>query len=138
MTTPYPPFRIIALAKENESPENPGGLEKRVALAPPEVATLVDSGAEVFVEEGAGAGIDIPDADYMSAGARLQPASEIYKNKDLIIKFKGPALASIEDMTEGTTFFAWHISTLILIAPNCWKTNTSTSLPWKKSSNRPK
>jgi alanine dehydrogenase len=105
MTAPFPPFKTIALAREVESPENPGGLEKRVALAPPEVAMLVGAGAELFVERGAGLGIGIPDADYEAAGATLQSADEIYQDKDLIIKFKGPSLASIALMRPGTTLF---------------------------------
>ena len=35
-------FQRIGLLKEVEGPENPGALEKRVALAPDEVRKLVD------------------------------------------------------------------------------------------------
>ena len=34
-------FKRIGLAREGESPENPGALEKRVALTPDDVAALV-------------------------------------------------------------------------------------------------
>ena len=47
----------IALAKETESPENPGALEKRVALIPEHIRLLVEKGLSVFVEMGAGEGI---------------------------------------------------------------------------------
>ena len=33
-------FKKIGLAKENESPENPGALEKRVALIPDDVDAM--------------------------------------------------------------------------------------------------
>lgn len=96
-------FRTIAIVREIESPENPGGLEKRVAVAPSDIPTLLDTGAEVFVEEGAGLGVGFSDQEYADAGATLQSAGNIYKDKDLIIKFKGPSLASIVEMRPGCT-----------------------------------
>lgn len=50
-------FKNVALVKENESPENPGGLEKRVALTPEDVGQLTAVGVNVFVEYGAGMGV---------------------------------------------------------------------------------
>ena len=41
MSQTFPRFSSIALVKEIESPENPGGLEKRVALVPSDVDQLV-------------------------------------------------------------------------------------------------
>ena len=57
-------FKNIALVKEIESPENPGGLEKRVALTPEDVGQLTDVGVQVFVEYGAGLGVDFEDEKY--------------------------------------------------------------------------
>jgi len=94
-------FKTIAVVREIESPENPGGLEKRVSVIPDDVKLLIDGGAEVFVEQGAGQGVGFADDEYVKAGAVLQSGNEIYKNKDLIIKFKGPALSSIEQMRPG-------------------------------------
>ena len=88
-------FKNIALAKEIESPENPGGLEKRVALTPEDVGQLTSVGVKVFVEYGAGLGVDFKDQEYLKNGAVMQKADEIYKDKDMIIKFKGPSLKSI-------------------------------------------
>ncbi len=45
--------------------------ERRVALVPEVVKKLVGQGHEVLVEEGAGAGALIPDAQYEEAGAKL-------------------------------------------------------------------
>jgi len=98
-------FKNIALVKEIESPENPGGLEKRVALTPKDVGQLVEAGVNVFVEYGAGLGVDFEDAEYLENGAVLQKADEIYKDKDMIIKFKGPSLSSIAEMKTGCTLF---------------------------------
>jgi len=44
-------FKNIALVKEIESPENPAGLEKRVALTPEDVGQLTAAGVNVFVEQ---------------------------------------------------------------------------------------
>ncbi len=98
-------FKNIALVKEIESPENPGGLEKRVALTPVDVGQLTAIGVNVFVEYGAGLGVGFEDEEYISNGAVMQKPDDIYKDKDMIIKFKGPALGSISDMKEGCTLF---------------------------------
>jgi alanine dehydrogenase len=98
-------FKNIALVKEIESPENPGGLEKRVALTPEDVGQLTAVGVKVFVEYGAGLGVDFEDEEYLNNGALMQKADEIYKDKDMIIKFKGPSLESISKMKKGCTLF---------------------------------
>ncbi len=96
-------FKTIAVVREIESPENPGGLEKRVSVIPDDVAKLVKQGATVFVEHGAGLGVDFSDDEYIAAGAVMQSGDEIYSDKDLIIKFKGPSLESIAQMRSGCT-----------------------------------
>ncbi len=99
------PFKSIALVKEIESPENPGGLEKRVALIPTDVGKLTQQGIQVFVEYGAGEGVGFSDEEYLANQAVLLTADKIYRDKELIIKFKGPSLASIEQMKRGCTLF---------------------------------
>ena len=47
--------------------------EYRVGLAPESARELVASGHEVWVETGAGLGIGASDADYVAAGAAIQP-----------------------------------------------------------------
>lgn len=98
-------FRNIALLKEIEGPENPGSLEKRVALAPKEIQKLVEDGRKVFVQKGAGEGVGFNDSDYRDAGAKIQPEEEIYSGKDLLIKFKGLSLDSISKIDRGATIF---------------------------------
>ena len=98
-------YTNIALVKEIESPENPQGLEKRVALIPKDIKELVSHGIKIYVEKGAGVGINFSDEEYIEAGAVIQSSQEIYKNKDMIIKFKGPSLDSISQMKKGCTLF---------------------------------
>ena len=49
--------------------------------------------------------MDFRDEEYLKNGAVMQKADEIYKNKDMIIKFKGPSLDSISQMKKGCTLF---------------------------------
>ncbi len=98
-------YKIIGLAKEIESPENPGALEKRVALIPSDVKKLADYGCEVYVEQGAGEGVGFPDPEYEEAGAIIESNEDLYRDKELIIKFKGPALESIPLMKPACTLF---------------------------------
>jgi alanine dehydrogenase len=98
-------LKNIGLAKEVASPENPGARDNRVALVPKDVKKLVDYGCSLFVEIGAGEGIGFSDDEYAQAGATLQDHAAIYQNKDLLIKFKGPALEDIPLMSEGTVLF---------------------------------
>ena len=103
LTKPSITLQNLALVKEIESLENPGGLEKRVAIIPNDVEKLVAAGVKVFVESGAGAGVGFSDAEYLENGATIQSADQIYKDKDIIVKFKGPALESIPQMKKNCT-----------------------------------
>lgn len=95
----------IGLAKEVESPENPGSLEKRVALIPTDIEALIKYGCKVSFEKGAGEGIGFQDSEYEAAGAKCELASDIYKNKDMVVKFKGPPISKVEDMSKGSILF---------------------------------
>ena len=109
----YIKYIKIAVAKENESTENPGMFDKRVILTPLDVKTLIDYGCEVYVEKSAGEGIGYSDSDYQSVGAQIQDRDLIYKNKELILKLKGPANSDIKRMTPGTTLMCMaHLDSL--------------------------
>lgn len=110
------PFRVIGIAREGRSPENPSEksfqTDLRVSLTPAEVKKLVEEGCEVYIEKGAGAGIGFTSEDYIRAGAQIQSERELYANKDLIIKLKGPSLDAIEMMDEGSTILCFaHMET---------------------------
>ena len=66
-------------------------LEFRVGLTPGIVSGLTRQGHEVFVETNAGAGIDIADAAYVAAGAKIAPtAGAVFEAAELIVKVKEP------------------------------------------------
>jgi len=65
--------------------------ESRVSLVPGGVFELVNSGHEVFVQEGAGEGSGFFDEDYREAGAILLPSIEaVYAMAEMIVKVKEP------------------------------------------------
>ena len=53
--------------------------EYRVALTPAGARELVQSGHDVVVETGAGAGSQFPDADYEANGARIASVDEVWR-----------------------------------------------------------
>jgi H+-translocating NAD(P) transhydrogenase subunit alpha len=66
--------------------------ERRVALVPEVVRKLIggDSGLEVIVERGAGAGALIPDAQYEEAGARMAENAGAVYEADVVVKVAPP------------------------------------------------
>ncbi|MEY3702570.1 MAG: hypothetical protein RLZZ561_190 [Pseudomonadota bacterium] len=82
--------------------------EYRVGLTPPSVAELVAAGHEVFVETGAGAGIDFDDAAYTAVGAQiLGTAAEVFKAADMIVKVKEPQAREIALLEARHTLFTY-------------------------------
>jgi alanine dehydrogenase len=82
--------------------------EYRVAITPAGVHELVGHGHEVFVEQHAGVGSSILDADYVSAGASiLDTADEVWERGDLILKVKEPVEQEYHRMREGQTLFTY-------------------------------
>ncbi len=61
--------------------------ERRVALAPAGVDSLIRAGHTVYLERGAGEGSHFPDVEYISLGAKiLYSAEEVFQRSDMIIK----------------------------------------------------
>jgi len=56
--------------------------ERRVALTPDAVASLVKSGLEILVERGAGEGAFHADAAYEAAGARIVPDATALRSEE--------------------------------------------------------
>jgi alanine dehydrogenase len=82
--------------------------EYRVGLVPAGVRELVDSGHQVLVQSGAGAGIGFDDSDYQSAGATIaQRAEDIFASSSLIIKVKEPQLTECQQLHKGQTLFTY-------------------------------
>ena len=81
--------------------------EKRVALLPAAVASLVNAGHQVVVETGAGRGIGQGDAAYEAAGASIVPAAEAW-SAPLIVKVKELQPAELERLPRDRCIFGFH------------------------------
>jgi alanine dehydrogenase len=82
--------------------------EYRVGLVPGSVRELIHHGHEVIVEQGAGAGIGIDDADYVRAGATIAAnAAEVLAKADMIVKVKEPQPAEIKMLRSGQVLFTY-------------------------------
>ena len=78
--------------------------ERRVALVPDVVKSLVRLGAEVTVERSAGTASGISDADFETAGARIVdgPAAGLAAG-DVVVRVRPPADDDIGRLTRGVT-----------------------------------
>ncbi len=77
--------------------------ERRVALVPRVVASLIGKGVEVVVESGAGSGALIPDELYAAAGAAIgDPWSA-----DVVVKVAPPTDAEISKLSSGSTLIGF-------------------------------
>jgi alanine dehydrogenase len=82
--------------------------EYRVAITPAGVHEFVRHGHEVFIEQDAGTGSSIPDADFEAAGARMLPtADEVWRTGDLILKVKEPIAEEYHRMRKDQVLFTY-------------------------------
>lgn len=75
------PYQDILVGVPKESFQN----EKRVAISPAGVQTLVKMGFGVQVEKGAGEMAKFSDADYTSAGAKISDKPAVF-GSDIVLK----------------------------------------------------
>ena len=97
--------------------------EYRVGLVPAGVRELVDSGHQVVVQSGAGAGIGFEDSHYQAAGGAIsRRVEDIFGSSDLIVKVKEPQLNECKMLRNNQTLFTYlHLAadreqTLALLA----------------------
>ena len=84
---------IVAVPKENNA------FEKRVALSPDVVQSLIKSGFELIVEKDAGKNSFFDNAAYEKAGAKIiENKDDLYRTADLILKINAPNTSEISLM----------------------------------------
>ena len=82
--------------------------EKRVALTPDGVKSLVKAGFECHIESGAGSGSYIRDEQYTKAGAIISiKREELLSQGDVHIKVNPPAIEEIGKMKAGSTVISF-------------------------------
>src|SRR2546423_4160360 len=91
-----------AVAKET----SPG--ERRVALVPDAVATLVKAGLEVLVEAGAGERAYFSDSDYQKSGATIVDRPErVFGDADVVAKVQGPSADEAKMIRQGAVIVSF-------------------------------
>lgn len=82
--------------------------EYRVGLTPASVRELCAHGHTVLVQSGAGAAIDLGDADYRAAGATLLPdAAGVFAQAEMIVKVKEPQPAELALLRPGQILYTY-------------------------------
>lgn len=85
----------LAIGRETVAAEN------RVAASVETVKKLTALGFSVAVETGAGLAASVTDDAFQAAGATIKPASDIYKDADVIFRVRHPQAGEIAQMKKG-------------------------------------
>jgi alanine dehydrogenase len=81
--------------------------EYRVAAVPTGVRALTKAGHTVLVEQGAGLGSGIVDAEFLQAGATLCSRDEVFGDSDLLMKVKEPLAQEWSLLRPGQILYAY-------------------------------
>jgi alanine dehydrogenase len=82
--------------------------EFRVALTPSGAHELIRSGHEVLVEQGAGLGSSISDADFEAVGAHIvEDADKVWSSAELLLKVKEPVAQEFHRLRAGQVLFTY-------------------------------
>ena len=81
--------------------------ERRVAMEPGTVRRLVQAGAEVLIQKGAGLKAYYPDEAFAEAGAQIvATAPALRKEADLLLKVQAPTVQDVKGLREGAVIIA--------------------------------
>lgn len=81
--------------------------EYRVALTPAGVLSLKSKGHTVLVEQGAGEGTHLSDAEYREAGAEMVSVDEVWARAEMIVKVKEPRPVEYGRIRPGQLVFTY-------------------------------
>ncbi len=82
--------------------------ERRVALVPDSVRSLVKSGFEVLIESNAGLSSYFDDASYLEAGAKIiDTGNALYAEADILLKVNAPSPEEISRMKPGSVLISF-------------------------------
>lgn len=86
----------IGIPKENIKDET------RVALSPESTKKLIELGAEITIQSGAGKSASMVDDHFKDAGAKIAKAREdVFKNQDIVLCVRPPEKADLGKMKKG-------------------------------------
>jgi alanine dehydrogenase len=95
------PLRTVGVPRETKTAEG------RVALTPDGVRELERLGITVLVEQGAGDGASLSDAEFSAAGATLVAKASDAWAADLVVKVKEPTVAEFAYLRPDLTLFTY-------------------------------
>jgi alanine dehydrogenase len=82
--------------------------EYRVALTPVGAHELTQHGHEVFVQRDAGTGSQIPDEEYVAAGATIiDGADDVWAEAEMVLKVKEPVAEEYHRLRDDLTLFTY-------------------------------
>ena len=96
-----PAIKTLGVPKEVKT------MEGRVSLTPDGVREFERLGIEVFVQQGAGEGANITDAEYRAAGADIVPTAADAWAQDMVVKVKEPKEEEFAFLREDLTLFTY-------------------------------
>ncbi|TRZ74570.1 MAG: alanine dehydrogenase [Actinobacteria bacterium] len=101
-------------------------LEGRVSLTPDGVREFERLGTQVFVEQGAGEGASISDAEYVTAGATIVPTAADAWSQQMVVKVKEPKAEEFGFLRPDLTLFTYlHLSAYPAVAQALLKSKTT-------------
>lgn len=95
------PYQDILVGVPKESFQN----ERRVAISPAGVQTLIKMGFGVQVEKGAGELAKFSDSDYTTAGAKISDKSSVF-GSDIVLKVRAPSTEEVSLLKDKATLFS--------------------------------
>ncbi len=90
---------IFGILRESED-------ERRVAMLPDEVETLVKAGHSILVENKAGEGSNFTDEKYSNIGAKLAGKKELFESAEFVVKINLPTEEEISFLKSGQYFMS--------------------------------
>ncbi len=105
---PVPPKPRTVIDVKVGIPREVKNNEFRVAITPAGVHELVRYGHQVLIEQNAGVGSSITDAEFVAAGAQILPtADEVWATADLLLKVKEPIAEEYHRLRKDQTLFTY-------------------------------
>ncbi|HCT29596.1 MAG TPA: Re/Si-specific NAD(P)(+) transhydrogenase subunit alpha [Bacteroidales bacterium] len=90
---------VLGILKESND-------ERRVSMLPESAAALVKMGVTVLVEKDAGMTAFATDAEYTTAGAKVDSKSNVISQSEVLVKVNPPTTEEMGQFTEGKVFLA--------------------------------
>lgn len=96
------PYKDIVIGVPKESWQN----ERRVAISPTVVKTLIKKGFSVNIEENAGLSANFQNDEYIQSGAKLVDAAKAFQS-DIVLKVRQPVENEVSKFRDNSTLISF-------------------------------